>query len=65
MIKVTYLNGSIRTFSDEDFELFHSELEHKIGNIILNIEEPDKSFVYETDCRGEIIDRVPVNFIIQ
>ena len=65
MITVTYPSGSIRTFADEDFELFQNELEHKTENIILNTEEPYKSFAYETDCRGEIINRDPINIITQ
>ncbi len=65
MITITYPSGSIRTFSNRDFELFHSELEHIIENIILNIEEPYKSFVYETDCHGEIVNKESINFIIQ
>jgi len=65
MITIIYPSGRIRTFADGDFELFHNELEHKTENIILNIEDSYKSFVYETDYRGEITNRNPINFIKQ
>lgn len=47
-----------------DFEMFGNELEHKRCNIILDTKEPQKSFMYVLDMRGEITEKYPINYKI-
>lgn len=58
-IRITFPNGEIKTFDISDFEYFApvNELEHKRENIIINLSQICKSFTYDTDDCGEIINK--------
>lgn len=58
-LRITFPNGEIKTFDISDFEYFApvNELEHKRENIIINLSHICKSFTYDTDERGEIINK--------
>ena len=55
---VELLNGQTRHFPMNEFDYFafSNELEHKEENIVVSIGNIAKSFIYETDERGEIVD---------
>ena len=57
VLNVIYPNGVSQTFKTDEFIQCGNELEHKKLNIILNLSEPHKSFIYEMDFRGEIIHK--------
>lgn len=56
-IQIVMPNGFILDYCKTDFEQYDTEFEHISENIILNTEEPEKSFIYETNNRGEIINK--------
>lgn len=58
-LRITFPNGKINTFDISDFEYFVpvNELEHKTENIIINLSQRAKSFVYEIDEHGEITNK--------
>ena len=58
-IRITFPNGKIKTFAIREFEYFASvnELEHKEDNIIINLNQIKKSFIYDTNDNGEIINK--------
>lgn len=58
-IRITFPNGKIKTFAICEFESFASvnELEHKEDNIIINLNQIKKSFIYDTNDNGEIINK--------
>ena len=62
MILITFPNGRSMKFKEEDFEFFGGEMEHKTENIILGVNNPHSSFVYETDWRGEIINKENISY---
>ena len=64
-IYILFPQGNVRSFSKKEFDSYGNELEHRTENIILNISEPQKSFVYETDYRGELVDKEYIQFNIQ
>lgn len=61
-IKITFPNGKTNTFAICEFEYFASvnELEHKEDNIIINLNQIKKSFIYDINDIGEITNK---NFI--
>lgn len=65
LISILFPKGEIRSFHQNEFDMYANELEHRTENIILNISEPQKSFVYETDFRGEIITKEYIQYIAQ
>lgn len=62
MILVTFPNGRKRMFNEVDFELFGGKMEHKTENIIIDFNHPRSSFMYETDWRGEIINKENISY---
>lgn len=58
-IRITFPNGKIITFATCEFEYFASvnELEHKEDNIIINLNQIKKSFIYDVNDNGEIINK--------
>ncbi len=65
LVSIIFPHGKIRSFSLKEFDKYGDELEHRTENIILNIHEPCKSFVYETDFRGEITHKEYTQYYIQ
>ena len=59
---ILFTNGRKSRYIIDDFEKFNSvdELEHKTENIIINIKDPRKSFFYEVDRLGEIVNKEPI-----
>lgn len=55
-IKLTFPNGRVRNFSIEEFNYYAAtnELQHKTENIIISLNKPTSSFLYELDDAGEI-----------
>lgn len=64
MIRITFLGGKTTTLSEDEFERIGNELEHKNENIILNITNPLSSFIYETDYRGEMLNKEYIKYKI-
>lgn len=65
-LRIAFPNGEIKTFDISDFEYFApvNELEHKTENIIINLSQSGKSFTYDTDERGEIINKDFIHSVI-
>lgn len=55
-IKLTFPNGRVSNFSIEEFNYYAAtnELQHKTENIIISLNKPTSSFLYELDDAGEI-----------
>lgn len=64
MIVITFPNGRNRVFNDYEFELYGTKLEHKTENIILDINHPHRSYLYETDLRCEICNKESISYQI-
>lgn len=64
-IIIKFPNGRIQKYSIKDFEYYYAtnELEHHNENIIINVNSPYLSFVYETDEKGEITNKVPISIV--
>ena len=62
MIHITFLSGKTITLSEDEFERIGDEWEHKKENIILNITKPLSSFIYETDYRGEMLNKEYIKY---
>ena len=63
-ILLAYPNGFCKSYSKNEFTQFGNELEHNDLNITLDLVNPNKSFVYETDFRGEIVFKENVHFVV-
>lgn len=52
-------NGKIRHIAMSEFDYYAApnELEHKKENIIIHLDNLALSFIYETNDRGEIVNR--------
>lgn len=61
-VEFTAPNGRRARYPLSDFMICSGfELEHKSLNIIIGLtKNSSHSFIYNTDCRGEIIDRQPI-----
>ncbi len=59
-------NGQTRhmPMNEFDFYAYTNELEHKKEDIIINIGDLAHSFLYETDERGEIINKETISRIL-
>ena len=64
MIRITLLSGKTITLSEDEFEHIGDELEHINENIILNITKPLSSFIYETDYRGEMVNKENIKYTV-
>lgn len=58
-ILIEFPNGRIRHYPIEDFDYYSvsNELEHKEENIIICIDDLSRSFTYELNEQGEIINK--------
>lgn len=55
-VKLTFPNGRVRNFSIEEFDYYAAtnELQHRAENIIISLNNPTSSFLYDLDDAGEI-----------
>ena len=59
---IIFPNGRLCRYNIDDFVRFGSvnEHEHKSENIIINMTDHSKSFSYEVDEFGEIVNKEPI-----
>ncbi len=67
-INITFPNGRIKTYPNSSFDHYAAtnELEHKVENIIISLDDIAKSFIYETDeLSGEMISKeyISIEFV--
>lgn len=62
---ILFPNGKSCHYNIDDFIFFGSmnEIEHKCENIIINVKDHSKSFFYEVDEFGEIVNKEPITII--
>ena len=62
MIDITFPDGRSSKFHENEFYKYENEMEHIAKNIILNVNDPSSSFIYETDWRGEITNNEYISY---
>lgn len=67
-IKIIFPNGRVKTYPYSSFDYYAvtNELEHKMENIIIPLDDSSKSFVYEIDgLLEEIVNKeyISVEFV--